>query len=71
MSIKFMNNQEKLRELARLKQEYLKLREIIIYYKNTLEANEFIREEQKEHEEVKVKKLVLTKPFYGKNLVVD
>ena len=71
MSIKIMNNQEKLRELARLKQEYLKLREFLIYYKNTFEVNEFIEEEQKEHEEVKVKKLVLTKPFHGMNLVVD
>lgn len=71
MSIKFMNNQEKLRELARLKQEYLKLREIIIYYKNTLEANEFIEKEKKQQEEVKVKKLVLTKSFHGKNLVVS
>ncbi|MBQ8472989.1 MAG: hypothetical protein IJ501_05750 [Bacilli bacterium] len=66
-----MNNQEKLRELARLKQEYLKLREIIIYYKNTLEANEFIEKEKKQQEEVKVKKLVLTKSFHGKNLVVS
>ena len=71
MSIKFMNNQEKLKELSRLKQEYLKLREFLIYYKNTLEVNEFIQEKQKENEEVKVKKLVLTKPFYGKNLVVS
>ena len=29
-----------------------------------------IKEKQKEKENVKVKKLVLTKPFYGKNLNV-
>lgn len=63
-----MNNKNKLEQLEHLRQNYLILREFVVYYKNALEYNE--RLEQKENKNVKVKKLVLTKPFYGKDLVV-
>lgn len=60
-----MNNKNKIERLEHLRQNYLILREFVIYYKNILDYNE-----SKEKNDVKVKKLVLTKPFYGKDLVV-
>lgn len=54
-------------KLNELKQKYLYLKECILSYReieNDKSSNEF------EKENIKVKKLVLTKPFYGKNLVV-
>lgn len=73
MSIKKMDRKKRIEELENLRQNYLALREFVIYYKNALEYNKNLQNSQIEHEKenVKVKKLVLTKPFYGKNLVVD
>ena len=65
-----MNKKNKIEKLEKLRQDYLNLRELIIYYRNALQYNEQLKEKQKEKENVKVKKLVLTKPFYGKNLIV-
>ena len=62
-----MKRKEKIERLEALKQNYLILREFVIYYKNALEYND---ELEKQQENVKVKKLVLTKPFYGRNLQV-
>lgn len=59
-----MDRKKRLKELNEIKQKYISLREYVLFYKNMLEYN------QKEKNDVKVKKLVLTKPFYGKNLVV-
>jgi len=71
MLIKNMDRKKRIEDLEKLRQNYLILREFVVYYKNALEYNEQMEQEkQKEQEEVKVKKLVLTKPFYGKNLVV-
>lgn len=68
-----MDRKKRIEELENLRQNYLALREFVIYYKNALEYNENLQNSQIEHEKenVKVKKLVLTEPFYGKNLVVD
>lgn len=66
---KNMIQENKLDNIRKLKEDYLKIRELVLYYKNIYENNlQFEKEHQKE--EVKVKKLVLNKPFYGKNLVV-
>lgn len=66
---KNMIQENKLDNIRKLKEDYLKIRELVLYYKNIYENNlQFEKENQKE--EVKVKKLVLNKPFYGKNLVV-
>lgn len=51
-----MNN-KKVEELENLKQNYLILKELFVYYKNVLEYNNQILEESKEKEVVKVKKL--------------
>jgi len=64
-----MNRKNKIEKLENLRQNYLILREFVIYYKNALEYNNNL-DKQKEKENVKVKKLVLTKPFYGKELQV-
>ncbi len=64
-----MNKKNKIEKLENLRQNYLILREFVIYYKNALEYNNNL-DKQKEKENVKVKKLVLTKPFYGKELQV-
>ncbi len=66
-----MDRKKRIEDLEKLRQNYLILREFVVYYKNALEYNEQMEQEkQKEASDVKVKKLVLTKPFYGKNLVV-
>ena len=70
MLIKNMDRKKRIEDLEKLKQNYLILREFVMYYKNALEYNHQIEEQEKEKSNVKVKKLVLTKPFYGKNLVV-
>ena len=62
-----MNRKNKIEKLENLRQNYLILREFVIYYKNALEYNNNL---DKQKENVKVKKLVLTKPFYGKELQV-
>jgi len=63
-----MNKEERLRELDSLKRRYLILRELIVYYEN--EYLKLREEHQEVKEEVKVKKLVLKKSFYGNDLVV-
>ena len=64
-------NKEKIERLENLKQKYLSLKNEIINYKYLLEnINNLDEEKNKVKEDVKVKKLVLTKPFYGKNLIV-
>ena len=70
MLIKNMDRKKRIEELEKLRQKYLTLREFFVYYKNALEYNYQLEEKEKEKSNVKVKKLVLTKPFYGKNLVV-
>lgn len=63
-----MDRNKKLEELKNLKQKYVDLREYVLFYKNMFEYNQ--EEKNKEKKDIKVKSLVLTKPFYGKNLVV-
>ena len=66
-----MNTKEKREKLEKLKQNYLILREFVKYYKYAMDYNKSLEEEkEKTNENVKVKKLVLTKPFYGKELQV-
>ena len=61
-----MNNKEKLNNL---KNKYLELRELVILYNNALNYNDEL-DLKNQKENVKTKRLVLTKPFYGKNLIV-
>jgi len=66
-----MDTKERLERLESLKQKYMLLREFVVYYRYAMDYNASIEEEkEKTQENVKVKKLVLTKPFYGKNLQV-
>lgn len=54
-----MDKDKRLKELRELKQKYIYLRNLFIKLNN-----------QKQNTNSKVKKLVLTKPLYGKNLTV-
>lgn len=65
-----MDNKKKLENLEEIKNKYLDLREYVVYLKNIYELNSLEQEKGYEKENVKVKKLVLSKPFYGKNLIV-
>ena len=59
-------------EKKKLKELYKELKGLIILYNYALEYNEQIDEQQKEKKEEKgyVKKLVLKKKYFGKDLVV-
>ena len=59
-------------EKLKLKKLYKELRELIILYNYALENNKKIDklENEKQHEQCYVKKLVLKKKYYGKDLVV-
>lgn len=61
-----MNRLEKLQRLEDIKQKYILLRNIVLYCKNIQHEEELSKENKKE----KVKTLVLTKPFYGRELRV-
>ena len=66
-----MNTKERIEKLENLRQNYMILRSFVLYCKYLVDYNASLEEEkEKTKEEVKVKKLVLTKPFYGKNLQV-
>lgn len=65
-----MDNIKKLENLEEIKNKYLDLREYVVYLKNIYELNYLEQEKGYEKENVKVKKLVLSKPFHGKNLIV-
>ncbi len=64
-----MTKINRLKELEKLKQNYIILKSLVLKYKEIIEYNNQIEEFNRE-EKAKVKKLVLTKPFYGKNLQV-
>ena len=61
-----MNRLDKIEKLENIKQKYIYLRNVVLYCKNIQHEEELSKENQKE----KVKTLVLTKPFYGRELVV-
>ena len=61
-----MNKLEKIQKLENIKQKYLLLRNIILYCKKIQYNDELINNNSKE----KNKTLVLTKPFYGRELKV-
>ena len=61
-----MNRLEKLQRLENIKQKYIYLRNIVLYCKNIQHEEELSKTNQKEI----VKTLVLTKPFYGRELRV-
>ena len=70
-----MENLERKQQITKLKNDYLMLKQLIIAYKNAIEYNKSLDSQEKEEnikekENTKVKKLVLTKKFYGKDLVV-
>ena len=70
-----MENLERKQQITKLKNDYLMLKQLVIAYKNAIEYNKSLdiqekEENIKEKENTKVKKLVLTKKFYGKDLVV-
>lgn len=62
-----MNKLEKLQKLENIKQKYILLRDFVLYCKY-LQFNEDLSTEKKNE---KVKTLVLTKPFYGRDLKVE
>ncbi|MBQ8891387.1 MAG: hypothetical protein IJ068_00780 [Bacilli bacterium] len=62
-----MNRKEKIERLNNLKQKYIELRKYVLYYVNALRYN---NELKKSKESIKIKKLVLTKSFNGKDIVV-
>ena len=62
-----MNNKKKIEDLEHLKNNYIMLKNLIIHYQYAINFNEKL---DKEKENVKTKTLVLTKKFYGKDLVV-
>lgn len=61
-----MNRLEKLQKLENIKQKYMYIRNIVLYCKNMQYDEELSKENHKEN----VKTLVLTKPFYGRELRV-
>ena len=70
-----MENLERKQQITKLKNDYLMLKQLVIAYKNAIEDNKSLDSQEKEEnikekENTKVKKLVLTKKFYGKDLVV-
>ncbi|MGN1352774.1 MAG: hypothetical protein ACI4WF_01770 [Bacilli bacterium] len=68
-----MENLERKQQIIKLKNDYLMLKQLVIVYKNAIEDNKSLDSQEKEEnikENTKVKKLVLTKKFYGKDLVV-
>ena len=70
-----MENLARKQQITKLKNDYLMLKQLVIAYKNAIEYNKSLDRQEKEEnikekENTKVKKLVLTKKFYGKDLVV-
>ena len=61
-----MNRVEKINKLENIKRKYILLRNVALYCKN-LELN---NEKAQEKQLTNVKTLVLTKPFYGRELRV-
>ena len=71
-----MENLARKQQITKLKNDYLMLKQLVIAYKNAIEYNKSLDRQEKEEnikekENTKVKKLVLTKKFYGKDLVVE
>ena len=63
-----MDRIEKLNKLENIKQQYILLRNYALYCKTIIDSNKLQEEKTNEYEYVK--KLVLTKPYYGKQLIV-
>lgn len=65
-----MENLARKQQITKLKNDYLMLKQLVIAYKNAIEYNKSLDSQENIKENTKVKKLVLTKKFYGKDLVV-
>ena len=61
-----MNRIEKINKLENIKQKYINLRKYILYYYSILN-----NDKEKNVQKEPVKKLILTKSFYGKQIKVD
>lgn len=58
-------------QITNLKNKYIYLRNYLLEYKKYLETEELNKEQpEKQQEDTYVKKLTLTKKFYGRNLTV-
>ena len=64
-----MNRIEKINKLENIKQKYILLKNYVIYCQTNLP--DLYKEKENKKENEYVKKLVLTKPFYGKQLKVE
>ena len=62
-----MNRLEKINKLEIIRQKYINIRNNILYCKSIIDNREL--EHQNKNEPIK--KLVLTKPFYGKQIKVE
>ena len=57
-------------QITNLKNKYIYLRNNLLEYKKYLEAEELNKQQEKHQDNTYVKKLTLTKKFYGRNLNV-
>lgn len=58
-------------QITNLKNKYIYLRNYLLEYKKYLETEELNKEQpEKQQEDTYVKKITLTKKFYGRNLTV-
>ncbi len=57
-------------QITNLKNKYIYLRNYLLEYKKYLEADELNKQQEKHQDNTYVKKLTLTKKFYGRNLNV-
>ncbi len=58
-------------QITNLKNKYIYLRNYLLEYRKYLETEELNKEQpEKQQEDTYVKKLTLTKKFYGRNLTV-
>ena len=57
-------------QITTLKNKYIYLRNYLLEYKKYLEAEELNKQQEKHQDNTYVKKLTLTKKFYGRNLNV-
>ncbi len=57
-------------QITNLKNKYIYLRNYLLEYKKYLEAEELNKQQEKHQDNTYVKKLTLTKKFYGRNLNV-
>ncbi len=65
-----MERRKKIKKLETQKQKYMLLRNYVIYCKSMLENME-LKEQNRIKQQEPIKTLILTKPFYGRELRVE